>query len=62
MTLICFVYKIAFYDKMDRKDCYDNYMYNSIKVWKVPNFEVYNITAKLGMIYMYTKKYSDLPL
>lgn len=62
MTLVYFICKIAFHNRIDHKDCYDNYMYNSIEVWQVPNFEVYNITAKLGMIYVRIKKYSDLPL
>lgn len=45
---------------MDYKYYYDNCIYNNIKIGQIRDFEVKNITAKLDMIYIYTKKYFDL--
>ena len=52
--------KKIFDNRIDCEYGYDNCMYNSIEVVQVSDFEVYNITAKLGMIYVYTMEYSDL--
>ena len=37
-------------------------MYNNIEVVQDPNFEVYDITTKLSMIYMCIIEYSNLLL
>lgn len=47
-------------DKMDCKYCWDNCIYNNVEAGQVSNFEVYNIIAKLNIVYAYTKEYSDL--
>lgn len=47
---------------MNYKYYYDNYMYNCIKVEQVLNFEVYNVTAKISMIYANTIEYSNFLL
>lgn len=62
MVLAYFMYKMTFGNMMDRKYCYDNYMYNYVKPSQIPNFKAYNITIKLGMIYAHIIKYSDLLL
>lgn len=62
MVLAYFMCKIAFDDKMDREYCCDNCMYNRVKAGQVPNFEGYDITAKLGMMYARSIKYYDLLL
>lgn len=48
--------KMVFDDKIDRKYYCDNCMYNSIKIGQILNFEAYNVTAKLGIIYACRKK------
>lgn len=53
---------MAFNNRMNCKYCYNNYIYNYAKVGQIPDFEAYNITAKLGMIYNSIIKYSDLLL
>lgn len=60
IVLACFICKMAFDDRIDRKYYYDNCVYNNIEKGQVQNFEAYNITPKLGMIYVRIKKYSDL--
>lgn len=54
------MYKMAFDDRMDFEYYCYNCIYNHIEIGQVPNFKAYNITAKLGMMYMYTIEYSDL--
>ena len=60
--LAYFIYKIAFDDRINCEYYCDNCMYNHIEAGQVLDFEEYNISAKLDMIYVYTKKYSDLLL
>lgn len=62
MVLACFICKKAFDDRVDREYCCDNCMYNSVEAGQVPDFEAYNVTAKLGMMYVRTIEYSDLLL
>lgn len=45
---------------MDRKYYYNNCMYNNIEIKQVSNFEIYNIIAKVGMIYICIMEYFDL--
>lgn len=52
--------KMIFDDKMNCKHWYDNYIYNYIEAGQVSNFKNYDVSAKLGMIYARTIKYSDL--
>lgn len=60
MVLACFICKKAFDDRLDYEYYCDNYMYNSIKARQVPDFEAYDVTAKLGMIYAHIIEYPDL--
>ncbi len=62
MVLACFICKQAFDDRLDREYYCDNYMYNSVEARQVPDFEAYDVTAKLGMMYAHTMEYSDLLL
>lgn len=54
MVLAFFIYKMVFDNKIDCKNCYDNYMYNNGNAGQVLVFEAYDITAKLDMIYANT--------
>lgn len=45
---------------MDYKYYYNNCMYNNIETKQVPNFEIYNIIAKVDIIYICIMDYSDL--
>lgn len=47
---------------MDYKYYYDNYIYNYKKIRQVLVFEVYDIIAKLSMMYMSIAKYFNLLL
>ncbi len=60
IVLACFLCKKAFHDRMDCEYCCDNCIDNSIEIGHVPDFEVYDITAKLDMMYVCTMEYSDL--
>lgn len=51
---------MTFDDKMSCGYCYDNCIYNYIEAGQVPDFQEYNISAKLGMIYICKIKYSNL--
>ena len=62
MVLAFFIYKIEFDNRIDYENCYDNGLYNRGKVRRVPIFEAYDMTAKLGMIYADITKYSNLLL
>lgn len=62
MVLACFMCKMAFDDRIDWENCYDNCMYNRGEAGQVPVFEVYNVTAKLRMMYAGTTEYTDLLL
>lgn len=54
MVLAFFIYKMVFDNRIDCKNCYDNYMYNDRNAGQVLVFEAYDITAKLDMIYTNT--------
>lgn len=62
MILECFMYKMAFDDRIDHENCCDNCVYNHGEVKQIPVFEIYDVTAKLGMIYASITEYSDLLL
>lgn len=51
---------MAFDDRINCKNFYDNYIYNREEAKQVLVFEAYNITAKLGIIYTSTTKYFNL--
>lgn len=53
---------MTFDDKIDYKNCYNNYIYNCEKARQVLVFEVYNIIVKLGIIYIGITKYFNLLL
>lgn len=54
------MYKIAFNDRIDYEYCCDNYIYNCKDIRQISVLETCNMTAKLGMIYTGTVKYSNL--
>lgn len=58
----CFMYKIAFDDRINNEYYCDNCMYNCEEARQVPIFETSNPTAKLSMIYAYITGYSNLVL
>ncbi len=60
MVLACFICKITLDDRINREYCCDNYIYNHGEAGQIPVFETYNVTTKLGMIYMSIVEYSDL--
>lgn len=62
IILACFIYKIAFDNRIDCKNYCNNYMYNCEQAGQVSVFVAYNINAKLDMMYTDTTKYSDLLL
>lgn len=62
MVLVCFICKKAFDDRMNCEYCCNNYMYNSVEARQVPDFEAYNITAKLGIIYVCKIEYFNFLL
>ena len=43
-------------------DCYDNYMYNHTDAGQVPDFELYDVIARLAMMYERILKYSKLQI
>ena len=51
MILACFIYKMAFDNKINYEYCCDNYIYNREKTGQVPVFKAYNMTVKLDIIY-----------
>lgn len=51
---------MAYDDRMNYEHYYLNCIYNYIEASQVLNFEKYNVSAKLGMIYACIIKYSDL--
>lgn len=53
---------MVFDNKRNGEHYCDNCMYHHTKVGQVSNFEEYNISAKLGMIYTCIIEYSDLLL
>lgn len=53
---------MAFDNKIDCKNYYNNYIYNCEQARQVSVFVLYNINAKLGMMYVDITKYSDLLL
>ena len=54
--------KIAFDNRINNGYYYDNYIHNRREAEKVPVLEAYYITAKLGIIYTSTAKYSNFLL
>lgn len=52
--------KMAFDDKIDCEYCYDNYIYNRGEARQVQVFDVYDLTTKLGIIYVSLAEYSNL--
>lgn len=59
MVLAYFIYKKAFNNMINHEYYYDNCIYNNVEIRHVLDFKVYDIIAKLGMIYMHTIKYSN---
>ncbi len=53
------MYKIAFDNRIDHEYCSDNCIYNCEEAGQIPVFEAYDVTAKLGMMYAGTAKYSN---
>ena len=51
LILACFICKKAFKPFLNVADCYDNCMYNHTDAGQVPNFELYDMTARLAMMY-----------
>ena len=51
---------MAFNNGLEYNNCYDNYIYKNTKIRQVPEFDGYNITVRLNIIYIYTIKYSNL--
>lgn len=51
---------MIFDNKINHEYCYDNYIYNRRKSEQISVFGTYDITAKLGIMYPYIPKYSDL--
>ncbi len=62
MILACFMCKMAFDDRLEHDNCCDNCMYNNAEVRQVPEFDGYDITARLSMMYEHTIEYSNLLL
>ncbi len=54
--------KRAFKPFPDLADCCDNCMYNHMDTGQVPEFELYDVTARLAMMYERTLEYSELQL
>lgn len=53
---------MTFDDKIDCENYYDNCMYNCGGARQVLMFETYNLTKKLGMIYIEITKYFNFLL
>lgn len=53
---------MTFDARIGHEYCCDNYMYNRKKTEQVPVFEIYNVTARLGIIYVGIAEYSNLLL
>lgn len=62
MILACFIYKKVLKSFSDLADCYDHYMYNHMDAGQIHEFELYNVTAKQGMMYERIFEYSELQL
>ncbi len=62
MILAWFMYKMTFDNRIEYDNYCDNCMYKNTEVRQVPEFDGYNITARLSMIYKHTIKYSNLLL
>ena len=60
MILAYFMCKIAFDDRLERDNYCNNCIYKNVKVRQVSEFNGYNITVKLSMMYKYTIKYLNL--
>lgn len=56
------MYNIAFNNRIDYQYYCDNYIYNYAKAGQASDFEAYNIITKLGIMYIYITKYSNLLL
>lgn len=53
---------MAFDNRIDYKNCCNNYIYNCSKIGQISVFKAYNIIAKLDMKYIETIKYFNLLL
>ena len=62
LILACFMCKKAFKPFPDLVDCCDNCMYNHVDAGQVPEFELYDVTARQAMMYEKTLEYSELRL
>lgn len=62
LILACFIYRKIFKSFPDLANCCDNCIYNHIDVSQVPEFELYDMTAKLTMMYKETLEYLELQL
>ncbi len=60
MILACFICKIAFEDRLECDNCCDNCMYNNAEARQVPEFDGYDITARLNIMYKHTIEYLNL--
>lgn len=62
MVLACFMCKMAFDDQLNRDNCCDNCMFKSVEVGQVPEFNICDMTARMGIMYKSTVEYADLLL
>lgn len=53
---------MLFNNRINCEYYYNNCIYNYIKAGQVSDFKVYNITTKLGIIYIYIIEYFNLLL
>lgn len=56
------MYKMVFDNRINCGYYYGKCLYNCKKTGSVPEFEVYNITGNLSMMYMHITKYSNFLL
>lgn len=60
IVLACFIYKMAFNNRIDYEICCDNCMYEREETRQIPIFKSYNMTVRPSIIYVSIIEYSDI--
>lgn len=60
--LVYFIYKMIFDNKINCEYYCNNYIYNYTEIGQILDFEEYNVSVKLGIIYVHIIKYFNLLL
>lgn len=59
MILVCFIYEIIFYNKINCKYYYNNYIYYYKEIKQLSMSKTYNMIIKLDIMYANLAKYSN---